>query len=160
QRAADDGDGRGDWHQQPPRQAHRSETGLRHCREGHRADSYERLTMVWLPMAMPALRRTPAAARLGRALAAALAVVVAAVAAVEAVSAAPSTGAVQRRYGVRAATETSSNWAGYSAVTPDGAPASTFTSATGTWRQPVATCSLESAGSASAVWVGLGGYDL
>jgi len=116
--------------------------------------------MVWFRMAMSACVRTPAAARLGRVLAAALALAVAAVAAVEAFSASPSGGAAQRRYAVRAATETSSNWAGYSAVTPDGATTSTFTSATGTWKQPTASCSLESAGSASAVWVGLGGYDL
>jgi hypothetical protein len=111
-------------------------------------------------MAMRAHMRTPAAALLARALAAALALTVAAVAAVEAVSAPPSGGGQQRRYAVRSATETSSNWAGFSAVAPDGATDSTFTSATGTWKQPAATCSVESAGSASAVWVGLGGYDL
>jgi peptidase A4-like protein len=111
-------------------------------------------------MAMPVRLRTPAAVRLARALAAAVALSVAAVAAVEAASPPSAGGATQRRYAVRAAAETSSNWAGYSAVTPDGAAASTFTSATGTWKQPGADCSLDSAGSASAVWVGLGGYDL
>jgi Peptidase A4 family len=52
-----------------------------------------------------------------------------------------------------AATDVSANWSGYVAT----APATTFTSVTGTWRQPATTCSAASAGSASAFWVGLGG---
>jgi hypothetical protein len=111
---------------------------------------------------MRAGARTPTTARLRRTLAAVLAVAAAAVAAYEAVSAPPADAgaATHRRYALRAGTETSSNWAGYAAVAPTGAGASAFTSVTGTWQQPAATCSVESAGYASATWVGLGGYDL
>jgi hypothetical protein len=50
----------------------------------------------------------------------------------------------------------SANWSGY-AVTGDAA--TTYTSVTGTWREPTVTCSSRTAGSSSAFWVGLGGYD-
>lgn len=49
----------------------------------------------------------------------------------------------------------SSNWAGY-ALTSD---STTYTSATGTWKEPTVTCGAQDAGEASAFWVGLGGYD-
>jgi hypothetical protein len=52
------------------------------------------------------------------------------------------------------ATDISSNWSGY-AVT---SPSTTYTSVTGTWRQPTAACSNSSPGSSAAFWVGLGGY--
>jgi hypothetical protein len=112
-------------------------------------------------MAMPPAARTHSAARLGRALAAALALAVAGLAAFEALASPPADGAATgRRYTMRAAAETSSNWAGYSAVSPADGATSTFTSATGTWKVPTVSCSNATAGYASAVWVGLGGYDL
>jgi Peptidase A4 family len=53
----------------------------------------------------------------------------------------------------------SSNWSGYSAISPDGATTPVaFTDVTGTWVQPRATCSVGRI-SSSAFWVGLGGYD-
>ena len=53
---------------------------------------------------------------------------------------------------------TSSNWAGYAvAGSPSDSTPTLFTSVTGTWKQPRATCGEGSAGAASAVWVGLGG---
>jgi hypothetical protein len=52
------------------------------------------------------------------------------------------------------ATEVSANWAGY-VVTGSG---TTYTSVTGTWRQPTVSCGAADAGAASAFWVGLGGY--
>jgi Peptidase A4 family len=58
-----------------------------------------------------------------------------------------------------ASTEYSSNWAGYAVTGPTGQTTS-FTSVTGTWTQSAATCGAGSGNSASAVWVGLGGYDL
>jgi hypothetical protein len=55
--------------------------------------------------------------------------------------------------------QVSSNWAGYAAVT--GASTSSFakrfTSATGTWVQPTATC-VPGEPTFSAFWVGIGGY--
>ena len=54
-----------------------------------------------------------------------------------------------------AATETSANWAGYVVS----ATATTYTSVTATWRQPAVKCGVSDAGSSSAFWVGLGGYD-
>jgi Peptidase A4 family len=59
--------------------------------------------------------------------------------------------------------EVSSNWSGYVATglgsTPSTANASTqFKNATATWRQPAATCTATGNASASAIWVGLGGY--
>jgi hypothetical protein len=59
----------------------------------------------------------------------------------------------------RASAETSSNWAGYAAVSPDSSAPASFTSATATWKQARADCSTSDAESASAFWVGLGGYD-
>jgi hypothetical protein len=95
------------------------------------------------------------ASRQATAAAAVLALLVVAVAAVEA-TAAPPTG---RRYTTRAATETSSNWAGYTITAPSTGTPVQFTSVTGTWTQSSAACANET-NSASAVWVGLGGYDL
>ena len=51
----------------------------------------------------------------------------------------------------------SPNWSGYAATNPDGATVS-FSTVTGTWKVPVATCRSKDAGAASTVWVGLGGY--
>ena len=56
------------------------------------------------------------------------------------------------------ATETSTNWAGYAAVSPDPSAPITYTSVTGTWTQVAATCGAGETNSASAFWVGLGGY--
>jgi hypothetical protein len=50
--------------------------------------------------------------------------------------------------------DVSANWAGY-VVT--GAYTS-YTSVTGTWKQPQITCGANDAGASSAFWVGLGGY--
>lgn len=50
----------------------------------------------------------------------------------------------------------SDNWAGYVA-TPRGGARAGFSSVSGSWTQPAATCSAGHA-SYSAVWVGLGGY--
>ncbi len=47
----------------------------------------------------------------------------------------------------------SANWAGYVLS----GQATTFTSATATWKQPVARCNALARGSAAAFWVGLGG---
>jgi hypothetical protein len=55
-----------------------------------------------------------------------------------------------------AATETSSNWAGWVAH-GKGSSTQRFTSVSGTWTQPSATCSAGRA-TYSAAWVGLGGY--
>jgi hypothetical protein len=57
----------------------------------------------------------------------------------------------------------SSNWAGYVATgigstTTTASPSTAFKNVTGTWRVPKATCSASGRASASAVWVGLGGY--
>ena len=54
------------------------------------------------------------------------------------------------------ATDTSSNWAGYTLTDTPTTPVA-FTRATATWKQPALTCG---AGAArSAIWVGLGGVD-
>jgi hypothetical protein len=58
-------------------------------------------------------------------------------------------------YRTAAATDVSANWAGYVATST----ATTFTSVTATWRQPTVDCGQSGAGSTSAFWVGLGGYD-
>ena len=61
-----------------------------------------------------------------------------------------------RFYGLHDDTDTvSSNWSGYALESPQGADLQ-FTSITGSWVQPKATCSAGSP-SASAFWVGLGG---
>jgi len=59
-------------------------------------------------------------------------------------------------YGARAdlSSDVSANWAGY-VVT--GAYTS-YTSVTGTWKQPKVTCGPGDAGASAAFWVGLGGY--
>jgi hypothetical protein len=90
-----------------------------------------------------------------RALGALAALALVALAAVEA-TAAPQT---TRRYAARAGTEVSSNWAGYTLISPDATTPIEFTSVTGTWKQPPARCA-GAESSASAIWVGLGGYDL
>jgi hypothetical protein len=51
-------------------------------------------------------------------------------------------------------TDVSANWAGY-VVT--GASTS-YTSVTGSWKQPMITCDASDLGASSAFWVGLGGY--
>jgi hypothetical protein len=74
-------------------------------------------------------------------------------------SAAP-TGLVHARLASAAAADASTNWAGYAVRSTDpGAPIN-FTSVTGTWTQTAATCGSGDASAASAIWVGLGGYDL
>jgi hypothetical protein len=50
--------------------------------------------------------------------------------------------------------EASANWAGY-VVSAD---STTYTSVTGTWKQPTANCKTGDGGRSSAFWVGLGGY--
>lgn len=52
----------------------------------------------------------------------------------------------------------SSNWSGYSIISPDETAPVAFTDVTGTWVQPKATCSVGRL-SSSAFWVGIGGYD-
>jgi hypothetical protein len=54
--------------------------------------------------------------------------------------------------------EVSGNWSGYAVTAPTGTPPLTFGDVTGTWVQPRATCVAGST-SASAFWVGIGGYD-
>jgi hypothetical protein len=87
-------------------------------------------------------------------------------------SAAPASGVRMARLapaapaGVRE-TSVSQNWAGYAVAATDVVQAPnadgttpapvTFTSVTGTWRQPRATCTAGSPGF-SSVWVGLGGF--
>jgi hypothetical protein len=51
---------------------------------------------------------------------------------------------------------TSSNWAGYAVSAPDGSPAVSYSSLSGAWRQPAATCTVGTP-TFSAFWVGLGG---
>jgi hypothetical protein len=48
-------------------------------------------------------------------------------------------------------------WSGYVVTSATLKPVS-YTSVTGTWTQPTATCAPGDAGASSAVWVGLGGY--
>jgi hypothetical protein len=55
-----------------------------------------------------------------------------------------------------AAPSTSSNWAGYVVASADPTVPVTFTSVSGTWVQPAASCSASPA-AFSAFWVGLGG---
>jgi hypothetical protein len=59
-----------------------------------------------------------------------------------------------RGAGTDIASDVSSNWAGY-VVTDD---STTYTSVTGSWRQPAVACTAADAGASSAFWVGLGGY--
>jgi hypothetical protein len=104
------------------------------------------------------MRAQPNAVDSGRAAAFATALLGLAAVAVAALPA-PGGGGTERRYATRAATETSSNWAGFAATSSTSTPV-TFTSVTGTWKQPAATCTPGQPTSASAIWVGLGGYDL
>jgi hypothetical protein len=53
-------------------------------------------------------------------------------------------------------TSTSSNWAGYAVASSDATTPTTFTSVSGAWRAPAATCTPGEA-TYSAFWVGLGG---
>src|SRR6202035_4857012 len=53
----------------------------------------------------------------------------------------------------------SSNWSGYAVTSPTSTPVS-YSSVTGTWTVPTATCGATDAGASSAVWVGIGGYSL
>ena len=54
----------------------------------------------------------------------------------------------------------SPNWSGY-ALSSDPEEPITYTSSTGTWKEPAVTCSPTDADApGSAIWVGLGGYDL
>ena len=105
------------------------------------------------------MRAHPNAVDSGRAAAFATALLGLVALAVAAIPAPGGSGATERRYATRAAAETSSNWAGFAATSPTATPVA-FTSVTGTWKQPIATCAQGQAQSASAVWVGLGGYDL
>lgn len=59
--------------------------------------------------------------------------------------------------GVAQGATVSANWAGYVAL-PATSAGSPFTSVSGTWQQPKATCSAGRQ-TYSAVWVGLGGYN-
>jgi hypothetical protein len=79
-------------------------------------------------------------------------------------AAAVAQGSVARTYATaaRSVNEVSSNWSGYVATghgttTTTPSPDTKFRNATGTWKQPAATC-VPGRASASAVWVGLGGY--
>src|SRR5436309_2119570 len=77
-----------------------------------------------------------------------------ALAAVAVTSGTASTG--HRFFGLKDDTDSvSSNWSGYALEPPTGTDLQ-FTSITGTWTQPKATCSSGSE-AASAFWVGLGG---
>jgi peptidase A4-like protein len=66
---------------------------------------------------------------------------------------APAVGVV--RHDVVSAT--SSNWAGYAVSAADGAPDVSYSSVSGAWRQPAATCTAGTP-TYSAFWVGLGGF--
>lgn len=81
---------------------------------------------------------------------------VAAVAAVAAVAVPAGEAATTHRFAPKDDTQSvSSNWSGYALEAPVGTDLQ-FTSVTGTWTQPKATCSAGSE-AASAFWVGLGG---
>ena len=51
----------------------------------------------------------------------------------------------------------STNWAGYAVTSTDPTTPVTYTSVSGTWVQPAATCPAGAAAAYSAFWVGLGG---
>jgi hypothetical protein len=55
------------------------------------------------------------------------------------------------------APQVSTNWGGYTLLTPDAVTPLAFSDATATWVEPKATCTVGRADSA-AFWVGLGGY--
>src|SRR5262245_50655607 len=70
---------------------------------------------------------------------------------------------VNARAAVSDPMEASSNWSGYVSTglgsTSTTASATTqFKRVTATWKQPAATCTGNGTASASAMWVGLGGY--
>jgi hypothetical protein len=54
-------------------------------------------------------------------------------------------------------TATSSNWAGYAVSAAGGSPAVSYSSVSGAWKQPAATCTVGTP-TYSAFWVGLGGF--
>jgi hypothetical protein len=54
-----------------------------------------------------------------------------------------------------AATDISTNWAGYAVA----AVSTAYTSVTGTWTEPTVACGAGDAGTSSAFWVGLGGLN-
>jgi Peptidase A4 family len=64
-----------------------------------------------------------------------------------------------RAANVLAPSTPSSNWAGYAVTSPTSTPVN-YSSVTGTWTVPTATCGPTDAGASSAVWVGIGGYSL
>ena len=70
----------------------------------------------------------------------------------------PRTVAVHAPFAGSVAREASSNWAGYAVLSPSAATPTSFTSVTGTWTVTSATCDAGGSTSASAFWVGLGGY--
>jgi hypothetical protein len=102
-----------------------------------------------------AVERGDAVNRTGQVAAALIALLVLAIAAVEA------GGTSHKRYAARAAAaDVSSNWAGYAVTSANPSTPISFTSVTGTWTQTTANCTGNEASSASAFWVGLGGYDV
>jgi hypothetical protein len=54
----------------------------------------------------------------------------------------------------------SSNWAGYAVTSADPTLPYAFTAVSATWKQPAVSCGRVDSNSASAFWVGIGGYDL
>ena len=81
-----------------------------------------------------------------------------AVAAGIAVAAAFTAGSARAASAAPVDPQVSSNWSGYAIVSSDLTAPLSFTDVTGTWVQPRATCTAGRR-SASAFWVGLGGYD-
>jgi hypothetical protein len=70
----------------------------------------------------------------------------------------PEPAGIQATRMLRAGAATSTNWAGYVVADPEGSTTSTtFTSITGTWKQPKAVCA-RGQDAFSATWVGLGGF--
>jgi hypothetical protein len=108
----------------------------------------------------PASGPAAPAGRTGQIAAAALAVLAVAIAAALAGASPALAGTGQRSHALRSAAEVSSNWAGYAVTSASPSTPVSFTSVTGTWTQSRVTCSATDANAASAVWVGLGGYDL
>ncbi len=74
-------------------------------------------------------------------------------------TAAGSGSTVTAKAASRSSSDISSNWAGYAVTGLDPVSPTSFTSASGTWKQPKAGCRAGAGRSASAIWVGLGGYD-
>ena len=71
---------------------------------------------------------------------------------------APRIVAVHAPFAKSAAREASANWAGYAVLSSDAAAPTSFTSVTGTWTVSSVACDASGSSSASAFWVGLGGY--